>query len=53
MKGTGEELRAEEGKVVIDGKYMGFCVKMVNGTHLYIDGGYAEDGVFDTMQLLD
>ena len=38
LKGTGEELRAEEGKVVMDGKDLGFCVKMVNGTHLHTAG---------------
>jgi len=41
LKRTGEELRAEEGKVFMDGKDLGFCVKMVNGTHLHTAGGYA------------
>ena len=38
LKGTGEELRTEEGKVVMDGEDLGFCVKMVNGTHLHTAG---------------
>ena len=53
LKGTAEELRAEEGKVVMDGKDFGFCVKMVNRTHLHTAGGYAEGGVLDTLQFFD
>ena len=33
--------------MVTDGKDLGFCVKMVNGTHLHRAGGYAEGGVLD------
>ena len=53
LKGTGEELRAEEGKVVMDGEDLGFCVKMVNGTHLHTAGGYAEGGGLDPLECLD
>ena len=53
LKGTGEELRTKEGKVVMDGKELGFCVKMVNGTHLHTADGYAEGGVLDTLEFLD
>ena len=48
LKGMGEELRAEEGMVIMDEKDLGFCVKMANGTHLHTAGGYAEGGVLDT-----
>ena len=50
---TGEELRAEDGLVVMDEKYLGFYVKMVNGTYLHTAGGYAEGGVLDSLQFLD
>ena len=50
MKGTGEELRTEEGKVVMDGMDLGFCMKMVDGTHLHTAGGYGEEDVLDTLQ---
>ena len=53
LKCTGEELRAEEGKVVMDGKDLGFCVKMVNGNHLQTAGGYADGGVLDVLEVLD
>ena len=53
LKGTGEELRTEKGKVVMDGKDLRFCVKMVDGTHLHTAGGYAECGVLDTLSFLD
>ena len=53
LKGTSKELRAEEGKVVMDVKDMGFCVKMVNRTHLHAADGNAECGVLDTLQFLD
>ena len=39
LKGTGEELGTEEGKVVMDGKELGFCVEMVHRTHLRTAGG--------------
>ena len=45
LKGTVE--------VVMDGQDLGFCVKMVNGTHLHTAAGYAEGGVLDTLQFLD
>ena len=48
LKDTGEELRTEEGKVVMDGMDLGFCMKMVDGTHLHTAGGCAEGGVLDT-----
>ena len=53
LKGTGEELGTEAGKVFMDGKALGFCVKMVNGTHLHTAGGYEEGGVLDTLEFLD
>ena len=53
LKGTGEELGTKEGKVVMDGKELGFCVKMINRTHLHAAGGYAEGGVLDTLEFLD
>ena len=34
LKGKGEELGTEEGKVVMDGEDLDFSVKMVNGTHI-------------------
>ena len=34
--------RAREGNVVLDGKDLGVCVKMVNGTNLHTASGYAE-----------
>ena len=39
--------------MVIDGKDMGLCVKMVNETHLHTAGGYAEGSVFDALEFLD
>ena len=49
LKGTAEELRTEEGKLVMDGKDLGFCVKVVNGTHLHTAGGYAGGGVLGAL----
>ena len=42
LKGAGKELGGEEGKVVVDGKGFGFCVKMLNGRHLHTSGGNTE-----------
>ena len=41
-EGTGEKLRAEERKVIIDGEDLGFCVKMARIRHLHTAGGYSE-----------
>ena len=49
LKGTGKELRTDEGIVVMDGKDLGFCVEIVNWTHLHTGGGYTEGGVFVTL----
>ena len=53
LEGTGEELGTEARKVVMDGIEFGFCVKIVNGTHLHTAGGYAEGSVLDTLEFLD
>ena len=39
--------------MVTDGKDLGVCVKMVNGTHLHTAGGCAEGGVLDALEFLD
>ena len=51
LKGTGEELGTEKGYVVMDGKDLGFCVTMVNGTHLHTAGVYVEGGDLDRLVL--
>ena len=49
QEGTGKELGAEEGEVVVDGKGKGFGVKMVNGTHLHATGGNAEGRILNAL----
>ena len=49
LQGTGEELGAEEGQMVVDREGMGFGVKMVNGTHLHAAGGKTEGRILDTL----
>ena len=37
----------------MDEKDLGFCVKMVNETHLHTASGYGEGGILDTLQVLN
>ena len=53
LEGAGEELGGEEGEVVADGKGFGFCVKMLNGSHLHTPGGDAEGVVLEGLELCD
>ena len=53
LQGTGEELGAEEGQMVVDREGMGFGVKMVNGTHLHAAGGKTEGRILDSLEFLD
>ena len=53
LKGMGKELETEEGNVVMDEKDLGFCVKMVNGTHLHTAGRYVEGSVLDPLEHLN
>ena len=53
LEGAGEELGGEEGEVVVDGKGFGFCVEMLNGSHLHTPGGDAEGVVLEGLELCD
>ena len=53
VEGTGKELGAEEGEVVMDGENLGFIVKMVNGTHLHAACGNAEGRVLNSLEFLN
>ena len=53
MKGAGKELGGEEGEVVTHWKYLGLCVKMVDGAHLYAASCNAEGGVLEGLEFLD
>ena len=52
-EGSGEELGAKEGKVVVDGDELGLCVKMVNTGHLHAACCSAEGGVLKGLEFAD
>ena len=53
MKGAGKELGGEEGEVVTHWKYLGLCVKMVDGAHLHAASCNAEGGVLEGLEFLN
>ena len=53
LEGAGEELGGEEGERVVDGKGLGFCVKMLNGRHLHTTGGDAEGVILEGLEFCD
>ena len=53
LEGTGEELRGEEGEVVIYWKGFGLCVKMHDGCLLHTAGGNSEGLVLNNLELVD
>ena len=53
MEGSGEKLGTEEGQVRFNWYDLGFGVKMANGGHLHITGGYSEGSVLDGLNSIE
>ena len=49
----GKELGTEEGEVFLDGKDLGFCVKMANRAHLHAARGDTEGAILDGLEFFN
>ena len=52
-KGAGQELRGQEGEVVIDSEGLGFCVKVVDACHLHAAYCSTEGSILEGLEAFD